>query len=148
MILTFRLFTQVRGNMAPPMERQTRQRQAIRDAITNSQGPVSPREVLALASQQVSGLGMATIYRTLKSMLDAGEIVQVDVPGGPPRYEIAGKQHHHHFHCRACRRMFEVDGCPGDMRVFVPPGFVLESHSIVLNGLCAQCARPDGQARR
>lgn len=128
------------------MERQTRQRQAIRDAIAQSQGPVSPREVLALASRQVSGLGMATIYRTLKSMLDAGELVQVEVPGGAPRYEPAGKNHHHHFHCRICRRMYEVDGCPGDLKPLTPPGFLLESHSLVLNGVCAACARGKAHA--
>jgi Fur family ferric uptake transcriptional regulator len=129
------------------MERQTRQRQAIRDAITRSQGPVSPREVLSAAGAQVAGLGMATIYRTLKSMLDAGELVQVDVPGGAPRYELAGKRHHHHFHCRVCQRMYEVDGCPGDLTPLAPPGFVLESHNIVLNGVCAACERSKRDSR-
>lgn len=109
-----------------------------------SHGPVSPREVLEIAGTQVSGLGMATIYRALKLMLQAGEIVQVEVPGGAPRYEVAGKNHHHHFHCRACERMFEVDGCPDGLRLMAPVGFVLESHSITLHGVCAQCAGADG----
>jgi len=130
------------------MERQTRQRQAIRDVIARSQGPMSPREVLSRASEQVAGLGMATIYRTLKSMLEAGEVVQVEVPGGAPRYELAGKQHHHHFYCRACGCMYEIDGCPGGMVPMLPPGFVLESHTLTLNGVCAACVRVDRAPKR
>lgn len=85
------------------------------------------------------GIGMATIYRNIKSMLESGEITAVSLPGGGDRYEIAGHGHHHHFHCRLCDRMYEVDACPGDMRKLAPKGFVLESHELTLYGLCGDC---------
>jgi Fur family ferric uptake transcriptional regulator len=122
------------------MQRNTRQRSAIRDAIAGAHGPVSAREVLDLAQRRVRGIGMATVYRTLKSLVADRNVVLVEMPGEPPRYEIAGKDHHHHFYCRSCGRMYEVEGCPGDLPGLTPRGFKLENHDLLLLGLCAACS--------
>jgi len=121
------------------MQRETRQRRAIRRTLEESGNPLSPRELLDSARHEVEGLGIATVYRNLKALQDEGWIVPVELPGEPPRYEVAGKEHHHHFHCRRCDRVFEVDGCPGNLRFVTPDGFQLESHEFVLYGLCEEC---------
>jgi Fur family ferric uptake transcriptional regulator len=123
-----------------PAERQTRQRQAIRDAIGDAGVPLSPREILAHAKSRVNGIGMATVYRTLKLLADAGVVQTVEIPGEAPRYELAGKGHHHHFYCKGCGKVFEVDGCPGDFSELTPRGFRLDEHELVLFGKCAGCA--------
>lgn len=123
------------------MERNTRQREAIRDVLREAGAPLSPREVHASARKKVRGVGIATVYRTLKSLLDEGFLVSVELPGETPRYELSGKEHHHHFTCTACKRVFEIHGCPGDLKHLVPEGFVLTDHDVVLSGLCAACAR-------
>jgi Fur family ferric uptake transcriptional regulator len=123
----------------PPAQRDTRQRRAIHDAIAAAGAPVSPREILHAARSHISALGLATVYRTLKKLADAGVVTQVDIPGQPPRFELAGKHHHHHFHCRACGRVFEVEGCCGHFDDHTPPGFHLEGHEVLLFGRCADC---------
>lgn len=85
-------------------------------------------------------LGIATVYRTVKAWVDEGKLVQVDLPGAAPRYELAGKGHHHHFLCRACDRVFELSGCPDGLSRLTPRGFAVESHDVVLYGVCAACA--------
>ncbi len=124
----------------PAMERSTKQRLAIREALAHASRPLSPREILDAAQANVEKLGMATVYRTLKTMVEDREAVTVELPGQPPRYELAGKEHHHHFHCTKCRRVFEVEGCPGQLDHLTPPGFILEGHDLTLIGLCAACA--------
>ncbi len=124
----------------PSKERQTRQRQAIRDAIADAGSPLSPREILEHAQSRVDGLGMATVYRTLKMLADAGVVILVEIPGEAPRYELAGKAHHHHFYCRACGKVFEVEGCCGHFDDHAPKGFEIESHEVMLIGRCAACA--------
>ena len=121
-------------------KRDTQQRRAIRAAIDEANRPLSPREVLESARRGSPGLGIATVYRTLKTWVDEGGLTQVDLPGEPPRYEATGKQHHHHFHCRSCDRVYELQGCPDGLRGLTPPGFSLESHEVVLYGRCAECA--------
>jgi len=121
------------------MQRNTRQRDAIRTALAGAGRPLSPQEVLAAARQGHPGLGIATVYRTLKALLEDGSVRAVELPGVPARYELAGKRHHHHFHCRACDGVFEVDACPAGIRRLPPGGFRLERHEIILYGLCAGC---------
>ncbi|QOI99347.1 MAG: transcriptional repressor [Phycisphaeraceae bacterium] len=123
------------------MVRQTKQRSAIRSAILAAAGPLSAQEILHLAKRKVQGLGLATVYRSVKSMVDQGELVPVEVPGEPPRYEAAGKEHHHHFLCRSCSRLFDLQGCAGDFRSLLPAGFTLESHELTLVGVCAPCGK-------
>ncbi len=122
------------------MERNTRQRGAIRRAFQRTNRPLGTDEVLELARGEVNGLGIATVYRNIRTLVDEGWLDTVQLPGGSPRYELRGKGHHHHFHCSHCDRVFDVTSCSGSVHTMVPPGFVLERHLIVLGGLCAECA--------
>jgi Fur family transcriptional regulator, ferric uptake regulator len=122
------------------MERDTRQRRAIRAALERADRPLSPKEVLSASRRRIRTLGLATVYRTLNTMVADGWLVEVQLPGEPPRYEMAGKTHHHHFVCDRCHRVFEVHACPGDMSGMVPAAFELSRHEIVLYGICADCA--------
>ena len=121
------------------MQRQTRQRDAIRAALAAANRPLGPLEILAAVKPDLPRLGIATVYRTLKGLLDEGWLRTVELPGAPARYEVAGKEHHHHFHCRACDGVFEVEACPGGIRGLLPGGFRLERHEIILYGVCAGC---------
>jgi Fur family transcriptional regulator, ferric uptake regulator len=122
------------------MERDTAQRRAIRAALLDADRPLSPKEVLDSAQDQVPRLGIATVYRNLKAFVDDGWLTPVELPGAAPRYEVAGKKHHHHFMCRACDRVYELVGCPGNLQSVVPRGFALEDHEVVLYGRCDACA--------
>ncbi|TNF72694.1 MAG: transcriptional repressor [Acidobacteria bacterium] len=121
------------------MQRDTRQRRAIREVLEQADRPLSPGELLEAAHERVPGIGQATIYRNLKALEDKGWLAVVTIPGQPSRYERAGKAHHHHFLCRSCDAAYEVSGCPGDLEPLTPAGFRLESHELVLYGLCQTC---------
>jgi Fur family ferric uptake transcriptional regulator len=123
------------------MQRDTAQRRLIRRILHDTGRPLAPREVLDLARREQAQMGLATIYRNLNALLAEGWLAPVELPGEPPRYELSGKAHHHHFRCRACTGVFEIEGCALHPTGEVPRGFKVESHEIVLYGLCAQCAR-------
>lgn len=122
------------------MERSTRQRSAIRTVIDDAGRPLSPQEVLDAAQAEVPALSLATVYRNLKQLLEAGEIQAVSLPGDSPRYESAHHDHHHHFQCTECQRVFDIHACPGDMAALAPRGFSVERHELTLYGRCADCA--------
>ena len=133
------------------MERNTRQRSAIRDAIAQAERPLLPQEVLEHAQRDAPGLGIATVYRNLKALIDEGELKAVHLPGENPRYELAGHRHHHHFQCTRCQRVFDVHACPGDLSRLAPRGFTVEDHDLTLYGVCSDCAQvraPRGTAVR
>lgn len=123
------------------MERNTRQRSAIRDAIAWAGRPLLPQEVLEHAQDGAPGLGIATVYRNLKAMVEEGELRPVHLPGENVRYELALHQHHHHFQCTRCQRVFDVHACPGDLSRLAPAGFTVEDHDLTLYGRCKECAQ-------
>ncbi|NIM20180.1 MAG: transcriptional repressor [Candidatus Latescibacteria bacterium] len=124
------------------MTRRTEQRSALRQALQEANRPLSAKELLRVARGVVAGLGIATVYRNIKILADEGWLVPVIIPGEPVRYEVAGKAHHHHFHCRLCDRVFDIPGCAlGADRI--PAGFELDEHEVVLYGKCADCTYKD-----
>lgn len=122
------------------MERNTRQRAAIRQAIDAAGRPLLPAEVLEAAQRSVPQLSLATVYRGLKALVEEGALASVVLPGETPRYESAGHRHHHHFQCRQCQRVFDVHACPGDLSRLAPPGFTVDGHDLTLYGRCGDCA--------
>jgi Fur family ferric uptake transcriptional regulator len=124
--------------------RKTKQHAAIERTINKAGRPLSTGEVLAVARKSVANLGIATVYRNLKLLQSEGEIIQVDLPGQPARWEKARQEHHHHFLCRGCDRLIDIQICSRDLLGLVPEGYILEDHDVLLRGLCADCARKKG----
>ena len=123
------------------MQRLTKQRVAIEAALNDSGRPLTPAEILEAAQATVPALNLATVYRTLKRLTDAGGLSVIEIPGEPPRYRLRGDEehHHHHFRCTNCGGVFCMDGCVEGLRDLLPEGFRMTSHDIVLYGLCAHC---------
>lgn len=121
------------------LQRNTRQKAAIRDVFVAMDRPLGPQEVLEHAGSQIRGLGIATVYRNIKALVEEGWLTPVDLPGEPSRYEISGKAHHHHFHCQICKKVFDLPGCPVQIKPQLPVGFVATSHELVLYGECDVC---------
>ena len=120
--------------------RRTSQRSAIVRVVRDAPGPLRPLEILDLASRIVPTLGIATVYRQLRRLQDAGEMRAVDLGVNDVRYEPTDRGHHHHFLCRECEEAFDIHGCPGGMAELAPPGFEIEKHEITLYGRCDECS--------
>ena len=101
------------------IERKTRQRESILETFRESAGPLTPNEVLDLTKQRIPDLGIATVYRNIKSFVESGLLLPVPVPGEPDRYEM--------------------EGCPGSLSALAPDGFKVETHEIFLYGRCRDC---------
>ena len=59
--------------------------------------------------EEVPGVGRATVYRTIKLLLDAGVVCKLALPDGAPKYSLSRIGHHHHTVCVKC-------GTVGDFR--------------------------------
>jgi Fur family ferric uptake transcriptional regulator len=92
-------------------ERQTRQKAAIREAFTEADRPLSTEEVWQGAQLRHPTLGIATVYRNIQTLVSEGWLQPVEIPGETTRYEVAGKEHHDHFQCNTCGKVFDLEGC-------------------------------------
>lgn len=128
------------------MERLTRQRNAVLNALVTSHQTLTPQDICARAQQAVPRLSLSTVYRQMRQLLESGEAVRVDLPGQPTRYEAicemahgSADHHHHHFHCDSCDRVYPIHACPGHMEDLVPRGFQVKRHDLTLHGRCVEC---------
>jgi Fur family ferric uptake transcriptional regulator len=121
------------------MQRNTRQREAVRRVFRSALHPLAPKEVHQAARRHAPGIGIATVYRTLNLLVDEAWLVRVRIPGNRSFYEPSGQDHHHHFLCRSCEKLFRVDGCLGDVNSLAPRGATVEHHDLLLHGTCRGC---------
>ncbi len=128
-------------------KRNTKQKAAIREALTQANRPLAPDEILEGAQHHYATLGIATVYRNIQALMQEGWLEPVEVPGESTRYEVAGKKHHHHFFCNGCGKMFELEGCVAPARPKIPRGFRAVGHEFFVYGLCAGCVPLRGRAR-
>jgi len=86
-------------------------------------------------------MGIATVYRMIRALREGGEVAVVELPGEEPRYEPASRGHHHHFCCRSCDRVFDLEVCPVGVPqgTTLPGGYMIEDHSLTLYGRCTVC---------
>lgn len=63
----------------------------------------------ALIKRNHSGVSLATVYRTVKTLYTMGILREVDLAEGHKHYELASNQdnHHHHIVCLNCNTTIE-----------------------------------------
>lgn len=124
-------------------QRQTRQRDAVLRVIIEANGPLSVPEIHDRAQNAHAGIGIATIYRTLKLLQENAQIQPVILPSGESRFEAVGRGHHEHFQCRRCSSVYDIHACPLDLprNTTLPGGFVVEDHELTLYGTCPLCVK-------
>ncbi len=129
-----------RGDRDSGQERRTRQRREIQDVFNQEQRPLSPKEVYDLAKVSLPSLGMATVYRTIKRLVEEELLTALDIPGVGVLYEMGDMDPHHaHFLCTTCHRVYEMDTPVSKPRKGLPRGFVLEDYEVLLKGRCPGC---------
>jgi Fur family ferric uptake transcriptional regulator len=121
--------------------RNTKQKQAIREAFASADRQLSPEEALREARRHYKRLGIATVYRNIRALVEDGWLVPIEIPGKSPRYELSGKKHHHHFHCGECDRVYELEGCVASIKMQLPKGFTALAHEVYLFGSCLACQK-------
>jgi Fur family transcriptional regulator, ferric uptake regulator len=130
------------------MQRQTRQRDAILAVLNEGTNPLTSQQILERASEEVPQLGLATVYRTLKTLMAEGSVQLVEIPGSTPHYEAVRAHHHHHFLCQTCEQVFELEGCVPKVEQLAPEAFQVERHEIILYGRCGACAAPGAKKKK
>lgn len=132
------------------MIRKTRQRSAILSAFESARRPLTPQELHALAVVEQPSIGLRTVYRQLKDLTESGEVVGLDYPGQPVRYERVTGRHTAHFICRRCNQLYSFPHEVEDVPVPREHHFAVEGQETVFygegRGLCEEC--PDSKFNR
>ena len=118
--------------------RMTGQRRVIAEVLQASEDHPDVEELHARANARDPGISIATVYRTVKLLEEAGILEKVDFGDGRARYEDAERDHHDHL----------IDLTTGQVIEFVDPeiealqekiaarlGYRLKGHKMELYGV-------------
>ena len=120
-------------------QRRTEQREIIFNIIKSAPGPLSVYDMLKRANKEEQKTALSTVYRTIKLLLKHEKISVVNLPDGQPRYTIPSFEHYHHFHCKACGTVLEIDHCCMHLHQDEIDGHLAEAHDITISGVCKEC---------
>ncbi|HWM74498.1 MAG TPA: Fur family transcriptional regulator [Nocardioides sp.] len=128
---------------ATPPLRPTRQRRAVIEAMASFEDFRSAQEIHDLLGRRGDPVGLATVYRTLQRLADAGEVDLLRTEGGETIYRRCSETHHHHLVCRLCGATVEVEGPTVERwtrAIAEQHGYTDVSHSLEIFGTCPACS--------
>lgn len=132
--------------------RSTTQRRLVSEVFFSTGGHLSIDETLALVRIRDPKVGYATVYRTMRLLVECGLANERQFEDTVTRFEVShGDSHHDHLICLQCRRIVEFEDAEIEAlqeSVALRHGYSLVSHKHELYGLCEQCQSPSPGARR
>jgi Fur family ferric uptake transcriptional regulator len=121
--------------------RPTPQRVAIIEALEGKDRPVTAQAL----HEEIRGRGrpgLATVYRTLRALAEAGTAETFSVGEGEVAYKLCEVDHHHHLICERCGQVVTLESCDmEDWATLVARrrGFSVTGHRADVYGLCRSC---------
>jgi Fur family ferric uptake transcriptional regulator len=131
--------------------RSTRQRDVIVATFGSTSEHVSVEDLLAQVRHQDTAIGYATVYRTLKLLVEAGFAAERDFGDGLTRFEPRRGEHHDHMICEECGHIVEFQDADIErLQELVARrlGFELTRHRHELFGRCLDATCPRRKSAR
>ncbi len=131
----FKRYLQSKGKSA------TRPREKIAAAVFASNGHFSAAELWQRLQPQ--GISLATIYRTLELLEEAGLVRKISLGSDLSYFEpLLGRRPHWHLVCTSCQQLIEFSDAVIDERLTETVdhyGFQPRSVQVQVFGLCQKC---------
>jgi Fur family peroxide stress response transcriptional regulator len=116
----------------------TPQRLAVWTALLKTTAHPGPDDVFRAVRAELPSVSLATVYKTLDSLEEAGLIDRVPARG-PKRYD-ANQAPHHHLVCKRCGAIRDFHDPALDLEAPSVPGFVAQGVNVQITGVCDECA--------
>lgn len=118
--------------------RITGSRRRVLDALLAQPAHFTVEDVL----RSTRNVGRATVFRTMKLLLDLNIVCRVLLDDGTLHYRVSTRGHHHHLVCRDCGRVEDFTNC--DVTSLVrelakSTDYEIEAHWLEVYGRCQTC---------
>ncbi len=141
----FREFLEIRG------EKLTEPRRVLVRHIFDSHKHFDADELVADLLDAGRRVSRATVYRTLRLLVEAGLLRELRLTNRTAYEHDFGYPSHDHMHCTGCNRVIEFrNDAIRNLReaISLEHGFRPTGHRFVITGLCATCSRARSPRRR
>ncbi len=133
---------QLRTALSAQGRRYTEQRAAVYGLLVSTKDHPTAEDVFLRVRGDLPGISLATVYKSLETLVACGLARKLSAGGGSARYD-GDVSPHHHARCLACGTIVDVLG-PSALdaardAIQPPLGFhIVEAH-IELSGYCQSC---------
>jgi len=133
----------VRRITKPAEARNTRQRRIIKATMEELGDFISAQDLHLILANRKEQVSLATTYRVLQSLANAGELDSVKGIEGETLYRHCRvKDHHHHLLCRRCGTAIELEAPALEdwaLAMGKQHGFSELEHVVEVTGYCPDC---------
>jgi Fe2+ or Zn2+ uptake regulation protein len=124
------------------MVRNTRQRQAVVQALRDTRTHPDAAWIHTQVRSVLPNISLGTVYRTLDALVRDGVVMTIERAGQATRFDYKHAGHgHHHVVCRGCGTIYDVATEDVPLPAAgLPAGFQVQDVRLEYHGLCAACA--------
>ena len=118
--------------------RITRSRRGVLEAVLAQDAHFTVDDVM----RDTSKVGRATVFRTMKLLLDLNIVCRVLLEDGTLHYRLSTRGHHHHLVCRDCGRVEDFTNCDVGSLVSAlskATDYEIDGHWLEVYGRCQAC---------
>jgi Fur family transcriptional regulator, ferric uptake regulator len=123
--------------------RMTELRRAILSIVAEQGRPFTIDEIRGQLRKNNTLFHLASLYRELDVLTEAGVIIPIYFHDHIKRYEFVEQSHHHHIVCIKCKEIADVDVADNfdviEKRLEKKTKFSILRHSLEFFGLCQKC---------
>ena len=123
--------------------RMTHQREIILEEIKKSTNHPTADELYERVKKRLPRISLATVYRNLEIMFEAGLINKLEISGRQKRFDWDLNQHDH-IYCVQCHRVDNIDLGTQD-KITLPPeeshGYQVSGCRVEFFGICPKCGK-------
>ena len=120
----------------------TPQRQAVLKVLQESKSYLSINKIHSNVKELLPETGLATVYRSLETLVELNLVVKVHLEDGCHSYAIAPEGHRHPIVCTDCNSVIEYTECPMEdlsKKISEQTGVQINTHFLQLFGKCKEC---------
>jgi Fur family peroxide stress response transcriptional regulator len=130
-------------------QRFTEQRAAVYRYLAHTDVHPTADEVFLEVREGLPGISLATVYKSLETLVGCGLAVKLTFPDESARYD-GRTDPHHHAHCLACGRVTDIPGEIAEHEIEAvrrrSDGFTVTGYFLQLSGYCSTCLPEGGPA--
>ena len=123
--------------------RYSKQRELVMQTVQQLCDHPTAEEIYDKAAQECPNLSLGTVYRNLNSLVEAGRVRRVSIPGKADRFDHTLGDHAHAY-CEVCGSVTDV--LPQALPMLQEAlkggcGFQVHQMNLVLEGVCPECQK-------
>ncbi len=124
--------------------KSSKRRNLIFDCVTRTKGHFTADHIYQETLKIDSGIGIATVYRTIRLLVNCGILLEQTFGEKKGFFEIneIDSRHHDHLICNSCGKIieFHCDIIENDkQRIAGQYQFKIDSHKLEIYGTCSKC---------